>query len=162
MSEDPEVMAGALWRRSHLAMLQFEVLPHEGRGGAVGRFHEFVHRLVHVRLGIPQQAREHPGLQRGVLGSTAGRRSSLHEQADHTVPFVHGNVGGELVEIREGLEVVAEVRVVVPNVELAGNLRPGPQVIHDERIVRALFVRMRFARTDGADPDANVVTWTDA
>ena len=153
---NPEVMAKARRRRAHLPVQQVEVGAHGPGRAAVAGLQELVDVAVHVGLDVPQQPRHYVGAQLGHLAPAAGRISALHEQADRPVPAVHRDVGRQLVEIGERQQVVREVGVVVPDVELAGDLRPGLEVLHEVGVAVALFVRVSLAGSDGAEANPHV------
>ncbi len=134
------------------------ILAHRFRGLAVNRIEELVHFLVDVGARVPELTRHHVRTQVGIFAAAFGGVSALQKQAHHAVALVHGNVGGQLVEVRKRQQVVREVRIVVPDVELVGDLRPVTQIAHEVGVARALLVRMRLARADGAQADTHVGT----
>ena len=74
---------------------------------------------------------------------------------------IRRQVGGELIEIRKRDEVVREVGVVVPDVKLTGDARPGLEIAHEVGTARAFFVGVGFADADGTEADAHVGTGPD-
>ena len=72
------------------------------------------------------------------------------------MPAVHRYVGRQLVEIGERQQVVGEVGVVVPDVKLIGDLRPGLQVLHEVGVAVALLVWVGLAGGDGAEANPHV------
>lgn len=108
---------------------QFEILVHLRGGFAIIRFVKFVDGSLHIGLSVPEQFGHHIGAQFGILCSASLGNGAFHEQAHHPVILVHREVGGELVKIGEGQQVVGKVCVVVPDIELVGDLRPRLQLV---------------------------------